>query len=457
MKKSLLKAIFDTGKILDAWLPNKIQYEHIPGLSVGIFYNGKLVYKKGFGYADIELRKKATPETCYRIASISKTFTAISILQLAEQRKLNLDDHIEKYLPWFRAKNKNNNSKNITIEQLLSHTSGVFRDGITPHWVNDKFPDIAQLRKSASDKSIIFENLTRFKYSNFGYGLLGEIMKQVTGASYEKYVDQHIIRKLSLKNTFPDFSEEIRSKLAKGYGRIIPHQKREYFHPIKTNAFAPATGYISNVLDLAEYLSALSLSSKSKKTILARESKKKMAKEYFQSTEEGEFYGLGLRIYKIDKRKIVGHGGSFAGYATALSLDVENDIGVITLSNTIKSKAGRINKSIFESIYDLIDSANKYNGNKKIINAERYEGVYRSRWNDSIIIGLKNALVAFDSNNDSPLKQKVLLKPAGKDQFLIESKSNFDSPGEIAKFIFNKGSKKSKKLLWGATPSTRIY
>src|SRR3989344_5695335 len=255
------KAIKYAVKIIDAWLPSKIQYDRIPALSVGLVHNGKIVYKRGFGFADVESLEPATPNTCYRIASISKTFTAVAIMQLAEQGKLHLDDKIHKYLPWFKSRSKDSDSNNITIRQILSHTAGVFRDGNTPHWADDKFPDITGLQKSIS-KAVVFENLTRFKYSNFGFALLGEVVKKISGVSYNEYVSENIIKKLGMERTAPDLTKENEGWLAKGYSRSIPNKEREAFHHIPTNAYASATGFLSNVSDLAKYLSALSLKNK---------------------------------------------------------------------------------------------------------------------------------------------------------------------------------------------------
>ena len=207
MQHDYKKEIEQTTKILDAWLPWKIQYDHIPGLAVGIVYKNNLIYKKGFGYANIKLKTRMTPETCFRIASISKTFTAVAIMQLVEQNKINLDDKVEKYLPWFKVKNGKLTSSNITIRQLLSHTAGVFRDGVTPHWENDIFPDIKLLKQSVSSKSLVYENLTKFKYSNFGYALLGEVIKEVSGLEYNAYVTKNIINEIGMNHSFPDYAK----------------------------------------------------------------------------------------------------------------------------------------------------------------------------------------------------------------------------------------------------------
>ena len=456
MEKDYIKSIKYTTKILDAWLPRKIQYDRIPGLAVGIVHNGKLVYQKGFGYMDVESKIAMTPKSCFRVASISKTFTAVAIMQLVEQGKINLDDRVEKYLPWFKAQTKNSDSSNITIRQVLSHTGGVFRDGNTPHWENDKFPDLTGLKKSISNKSVVFENLTKFKYSNFGFALLGEVIKKASGLDYNEYVTKHIIKKLGMERTAPDYSKASNDCLVKGYSRPIPNKERETFSHTETKAYAPATGFLSNVSDLAKYLAAMSLKRKENNVLVGKESKKEMMREHWATGEKNKSYGLGLNIYKIEKRKIVGHGGGFAGFTTQISLDIENDIGVITLTNTNDSSCGSINTGILETIYKLVDEKSKYGEEKKIPIQEKFEGAYRSRWSDIIIVGIDTALVTFDPKANSPVKDGTLLKAKGKNKFLMETKLNFDSPGEFATFIFERGAKQATKVLFGATPSKRL-
>jgi CubicO group peptidase (beta-lactamase class C family) len=449
MDKNFKKAVEYITKIIDFWFPYKIQYTQIPGASVGIVYNGKLIYQKGFGFADVKLKIPATPETCYFIASISKTFTAVAIMQLVEKRKINLEDRIEKYLPWFK------NPYKITIQEILSHSSGIWRDGNTPHWETDQFPDIKILKRLISKETFVFKNSTRFKYSNFGFALLGEVIKEVSGLSYKEYIKKHIIEKLRMKKTFPDFQKEAKKYLAKGYGRIIPNKKEEIFKPCKTKAYAPATGFISNVPDLSKYLTALSLKQKNN-LLLSKKSKKKMMKEYWKTGERNEWYGLGFDICKIEKRKIIGHSGSFPGFSSRISLDLENDLGIITLFNRDNIFSFWFHQGIFESLYKFLDEKNKYLSGEKIKNQEKYEGIYRSRWGDMIILGIDTKLIAFDVRVISPLKEGALLLPKRKDEFLIETKNNFDSVGEAVKFIFDSRKKKAKKLIWGSTPFLRI-
>ncbi len=456
MEKDFTKAIAYTAKILDLWLPLKIQYDRIPGLSVGIVYNGKLVYQRGFGYADVESKIPATPKTCYRIASISKTFTAVAIMQLVEQGKIRLDDRVEKYLPWFKAKNKRIDSSSITVRQLLSHTAGVFRDGDTPHWEDGNFPDIKGLQKSISNKTLVFKNLTHFKYSNFGFAILGQIIREVTDSTYNDYVTKRIIQRLGMKNTYPDFAQKISHQLAKGYSRPIPNRDREAFKHTATESYSSAAGFISNIPDLAKYLSALSFNKKGKNVLLSQASKKKMMREYQKTGEKNEVYGLGFNNYKIERRKPTGHGGGFNGFITRIALDTKNDLGIITLSNSNDSTVPFINNGIFVTIYRLVDKKNKYIKGKKLRNQEKYEGVYRSSWVDQVIVGTDANLIAFDPKFNSPLKEADLLRPKEKDTFVIKTNSNFDSSGELAEFIFERGDKKASRLMLGPHPLERL-
>lgn len=456
MGKGIAVAIKHAIRILDAWLPAKIRYDRVPGLSVGIVHNGKFIYKRGFGFADVESRMPATPMTRYRIASISKTFTAVAVLQLVEKGRLNLDDRVVKYLPWFRLKSGGADSNNITVRQILSHTAGVSRDGSTPHWTTDDFPDLEGIKKSISSKVIVYENLTRFKYSNLGFALLGEIIAEITAMSYEQYVSRHIIQKLKLENTTPDLTKEDNSLLARGYWRSIPNRRRESFQHVRTKAYSPAAGFISNVVDLSRYLSALSLKRREENSLISRESKKEIMREHWKTTKEGDSYGLGFEIWRIKKRKVIGHGGGFAGFATLIALDLEDDIGVVALANASDASVGSINIGIFETIYALAEGKAKYTKGKKLQDNKSYEGIYRSRWEDKVVVATGANLVAFDSETDAPLKNGALLRPCGRNKFIIEPESNFDSAGELAKFIFEGGEKRARRLIWGSTPLARI-
>ncbi len=445
--KKIVAAINDTSHVLDVWLPTRVKLSDIPGLSIAISYKGKILYRNGFGYADKEKKTKTTENTLYHIASISKTFTAVAILQLVEQGKLKLDDKVSKHVERFKGKNKNGDLKNITIKQLLSNSSGIWRDGDTPHWVTGKFPRTLNL----STETLIFKPSSEFKYSNFGFSVLGEVIKSVTGLTYEDYVRKNIISVLNLKSTYPDYKNNIKN-LATGYGKEVNGRKREKYGHYKTYAYISATGFISNALDLAKYV--YYLSPKANESILKNKSKKKMMQPY-KKTEGKARYCLGLDMDEVNKRKIYGHGGGFQGFATDMVFDPESEIGVAVLTNGTHSPAGSFTKWILQIIYNLLDNKNDYSLGKNA-NYNKYEGIYRNLWGDSVVVKAGKALVSFGLYTHSPLQgdNKRFLVPVSGNKFIAKGGSGFGSKGELVKFTKFKDGK-FQVISFGPTPSKR--
>ena len=136
-----------------------------------------------------------TPATKFRMASHSKLFTAIAIMQLREQGKLRLDDPVEKYLPWSTAKPAGDDDGQITIEQLLSHSSGMQREA-GDHWTSYEFPTADELRRQYSSRQAAFAPSVRWKYSNLAYTVAGMVIEQVSGTSWAEYVGTKIFQPL---------------------------------------------------------------------------------------------------------------------------------------------------------------------------------------------------------------------------------------------------------------------
>ena len=435
MKKSQNKNIVeDTKRLLDLWLPMKLKYSKGIGLSVGIIYGGELIYSKGFGFADQEKKIPATDKTCYRIASISKLFTSIAIFQLVEKGKLNIESKVTDILPWFKASTQKTDAKNITIRELLSHTSGIWRDGDTLHWTDDTWPDLTEFTKSFSDKSLILENNVKFKYSNYGYAILGQIIEKITGKSYKDYINENIFKKVGLKNTTTDYSETYSNinLLASGYGKIFPDQEREKFKHYATKVYAPATGFISNVEDLTRFMGFVA-----QNKLVSRESLKQIIREY-STTVTGEYYGFGSHVYNVRNKKIVGHSGGFPGFITECSFNEETGVGVVILSNSNELPAGGIVEGIFNTVFYLIEKNEL--SDKKLI---KFDGIYRNRWGDSALVTLGKKIAYFSPQDNIPLKS---------DSWIIQQKENefqFKCPGvysvydEPVKFETDKKTKTS--------------
>lgn len=427
-------AINRTADVLNIWLPYKVKYDNIPGLSVAILHNGKAVYESGFGFADIHLQLKTSTLTSYRIASISKVFTSVAILQLSEQNKLNLDDKVSKHLDWFVGKNL----ENIEIQHLLYHHSGLIKDGSNPDWEDDQFPDIEELKDLVQD-AVVPERIGEFKYSNLGYAILGQVVEAASKMSYGEYIKKYITDKLDLKSIGADFQHE-EPNLATGYSRFIPSQERVGYQPIETKSYASSVGMISNATDLAKFFSAL-ISDTTDESFLSARSKQKLT--------DGKDYGLGVEHSEINGHKILGHNGSFIGFRSRCAVDTENNITVAILSNSVDDLPVKIHSSVFEMIYFYLN-----NNQGDIEKYKHLGGIYRSRWWDKLIMSADNP-VAFNADADSPMDEKVDLIPLGEDKFRIDTKDNFDLVGEVAKFTLDEKTNQ-QKLIWGSIPHFKI-
>lgn len=373
-------------------------------------------------------------------------------MQLVQSGKLRLDDKIADHISWFKAKNDKSDAAYITIRQLLSHTAGLLRDGDTPHWITGTFPK--DLKKTFTSDALVIENLASFKYTNYGYSILGLIVEKASGMPYAEYVRKHILKPLGMSHTYPDYEDEI-TGLATGYGREIPGEKTKTFPHYKTNAYAPATGFISSVDDLAKYAAAFSLNEKGPGRILNHASKREIMHPYSDMDKEGkDRYGLGLDVLKIKGRTIIGHSGGFQGFTTGMAFDPRNDLGVIVLTNAIGSSAYQVTLGILESIYEIADDKG-YSVSKRISHRS-LEGTYRNIWGDNIIAQCGSVLISFSPQAASPVKSARLLKPQKKHNVFILEKSNL-SDAHAEKVVFKDiRNGKAHTVLFGATPSVRV-
>ena len=152
------------------------------------------MWAAGFGEADPARHAPATPDTLYRIASITKLFTATSILQLRDAGALQLDDPVTRHLPWFAVPSRHADAPPITIRHLITHTSGLPREAAFPYWTEGEFPTPERLREGLARQEAVLPTETRWKYSNLALALAGEVVAAASGEPYADYVAAHVLR-----------------------------------------------------------------------------------------------------------------------------------------------------------------------------------------------------------------------------------------------------------------------
>jgi CubicO group peptidase (beta-lactamase class C family) len=431
---------------IENWLDLRYRRETLPGYSVTISHKGGLVFKKAYGYANLEKKEKLKPEHIFRCASHSKTFTAIAIMQLFEDKKLRLDDPVVDHLGWLK-KHQDSRLANITIRQLLSHGGGVIRDGLeSDFWqLAYAFPDSTQLKKSVLAADLPIDNNVQMKYSNFGFSLLGMIIEACSGISYNDFIEKNIVSALALKNTGTDYSSTIEKTLVSGYTRADVDGKRLPIAHISVNAMSSATGFYSTGEDLCKLYDSLILGSGK---LLNDESKKEMQRTHWQvkNVNARREYGLGLTIEYVGQTRFFGHFGAFPGERTATMCDPNEQLVVSFLANSIDAEAMPKCKSVHSVLKYFRENSTDVPAKCDL---SKFQGRYMNLWAITEIVVVGDKILAIDPDTWQPFDDDVDELEYIDEQTLRISKAisysavgepvefNFDDFGKVASISYN--------------------
>ncbi|MHA2364080.1 MAG: serine hydrolase domain-containing protein, partial [Candidatus Hodarchaeales archaeon] len=405
--------------------------QEIPGVALGIFLEDEIVFKKEYGYANLESKEKLTDEHLFRIASHSKLFTATAIMKLYHDEKLSLDDKVSKYLLWFTS-DKDINLEQIRIRHLLTHSSGITRDGETGHWIKMKFPNLEEIMEQVKDGLSFYQTSEHLKYSNFGYTILGQIVEVVSGQSYEEYVQTTILDPLSMKNTFIDLSDVNMGRHAIGYKRKFPKQKREHAGHVSAKVMNSATGFSSNVEDLIKFYKAHIFGNE---VLFPDYIKREMQRVQFKSKLFN--WGLGFSISEVDKKTLVGHGGGYPGYITFSGMNQDQKMIIVLLTSATDGPARVIALGILNLLSKLLSKQDKIKpkeGEEKRDFSDII-GFYNSDWATSLYSQVGNKLVYINPELDNPVELFQIFEFKENKSFLIPPDIPLGSPGQIIKFF----------------------
>ncbi len=320
-------------------------------VSVAVFIGDRVIWSRGYGWADIENRVAATPDTIGRIGSISKSFTAVALMQLVERGVLTLDDPVEKYFPAIKELSEQPaGMKPLTFRMLASHTAGLIREPQLQHAASGSiyfWED--KILASIPATSFKTPPLTEYSYSNIGFGILGLAMSRAAKVPFMELVGLQIFRPLGMtSSTFILDSPELWARMSVGYARdrktgtvSASQATQEHFG---RGYKVPNGGIYSTVGDMAKFAAALM--GDSPVQILSSASRSEM----ITPQAPAKTYGIGLTIRETDGRKIVGHGGSVAGYNADLIFDPDTRIGVAMLrTTTYNPPTGRLLRQLIEA------------------------------------------------------------------------------------------------------------
>ena len=294
-----------------------------PGATALVYRKGDIILRKGFGFANMELKTPMKPENVFEIGSITKQFTAISILLLEERGKLNITDEITKFIPDYPT-----NGKSISIHHLLNHTSGIKSYTSMPSFMEKARVDMSpkELIDVFKDEPMDFDPGEQFLYNNSGYILLGHIIEVVTGDTYENFIQKNIFDPLDMENSYYGSHKRIIDNRAYGYQKDgDTFVNADYLS--MTLPYA-AGSLMSNVDDLLKWQLALN-----NYRLISKESYEKAINGSTLNNGEKIGYGYGLQDGMTQGTKSISHGGGIFGYTTMGVYLPEEDIFVSVLSN----------------------------------------------------------------------------------------------------------------------------
>ncbi len=425
----LAEVVRSLGGLIDDWVAFQRWYRQVPGIAVGIGVGDEVVFTTGHGLADVDRGLPATPTTRFRIASHSKVFTTTAIMQLVEQGRLRLDDRVAEHLDWFGPDGDDPEDErgHITIRQLLTHSSGLTRDGTTTHWHTGEFPSLDELKGSVADMPV-YGTVEHLKYSNIAFTLAGQIIEAVTGRSYEEHLTETIVEPLGLTSTTPDLPNDL-SDHAVGYPRWLPDRERPPFAHAEAGAMNSATGFSSNVVDLLRWYRAHVPGADE---LLHDRSKREMQRVQFE--EKSVRWGLGFMIAPHGKRQFVTHGGGYPGFITYSGVEAATGLSIVVLTNAADGPA----RPLFDGIVRLIDLAvsGKFEGDASFDadTADDLTGFYEHVWGVEQVARVGSKLVMLDPVQADPLLALSVLEHVDGWTFRQPSTHAMAAPGELLSF-----------------------
>lgn len=301
---------------VDDFINAEMKRQNIPGLSLAVVKDGQIIKAQGYGVADRRRNTPATPETVYKIASVSKQFIATGIMLLVQDGRLTLEAPIGKYLDGAPA-----TWNGITIRHLLTHTSGIVREA--PGFNPSKMQRDAEVIRSAYAVPLRFRPGEKWEYSNTGYFVLAEVIRRVAGQAWDEYLRERVFLPSGMNTTHPTNTTAQLPKRALGYS-----DNDRLLEVKESTALRPSGAFLSTVLDMAQWDAVLYT-----EKVLSESTRRQMWTPVTLTDGSSHPYGFGWELGSYRGRKLVHHGGGGPGIATEFARFVDDRLTIIVLIN----------------------------------------------------------------------------------------------------------------------------
>jgi CubicO group peptidase (beta-lactamase class C family) len=329
------RPIFDSSAI-DEFARTELQHQQVPGIGLGIFWQGEVLYAKGYGYANVEHSVPVSSSTLFQTASVGKQFTAAAVMLLVDEGKLALDAPITAYFAEAPA-----TWSAITVRRLLTHTSGLqdyfdglLNRGVAPFDSQREYTE-EELLRAFYELPIEFTPGARYQYCNTGYVLLGILLHRVSGQFYGDFLQARVFGPLQMKTARVISEADIVRNRAAGYRLVDGELKNQEWYAPSVNTTADGALYLS-ILDYAAWEKALRA-----KALLTASSWMQILSPVVLNSGKTYPYGFGWIVEEAKGRPWYHHSGSSQGFKTYISRYLADDLTIVVLSNSIDSHPDR--------------------------------------------------------------------------------------------------------------------
>lgn len=416
--------------LLDDWFAHRTRFGGVPGMQVCIRKKGSVVFSKAYGFASLKTREKYSTAHVARIASHSKMLTGCLTLQLMEQGAVSIYDTASAHLPWL-TKHKDKRVRDITLRDLLTHRSGLFRDGLdAAFWELEKpFLSRDQLRENVLAAPLVYDPNTETKYSNIGMSLLGAALEAATGETYAQLIGKHILPKLKGAALSPDYDRSQKSRYATGYTRSLFDNERKPLRHARADALAPATGFCGTAEAASQFLYTYLETDR----LLPLRIRREVAHLNWKVKNlTSESYGLGMGFSGAGDDVYIGHSGGWPGFGSQTRLLKGSDyvLSAIANANDVDMMAA------LRTAADVIRKV------ESVFAAERrieVSPVLMNKWGAwQYVVGAKTAL-AIMSDMPTPSDNFQTLERRRDGAYYTEKSNGYTNVGEPVTFLRKSG------------------
>lgn len=406
---------------IDNWLEFQRKQKNIPGLEILIKWRGKTLLHECYG--------KARLGQVFAAASNTKMVTAVALMQLAEQGKLKLSDKVSKHLPWL-ANHTDKRWRRVSLLHLLNHRSGIARDGsLGEYWnATRSTPNAKTFRQDVLGMDLVYAPGKTYKYSNYGYGVLGQVIEAASGQRYEDYVAEHILLPLGLQHTcFDDHLEG--KRVTAGYSREV-NRKREALPRIKMRALAPAAGLWSTLADLTTF-GEQAIWGSELLTAAGRRQLQKLKKP--TGIKDNPYYALGFSHTVTGKHKTTGHGGGMIGFTSRFMAVPKENLTIAIYSNTTSEAL----LGLCHGALSVMDFFNEHGAPSRRFAA--YTGRFENLWSMQEFTAAGDGVYVTNPASINPFSGSDILAHQRAGRFTIADTPDNGSKGQSVEFITRNG------------------